>query len=840
MQKPRNPTIEKPDGLQNLITLASQQLDITKTIASKLSNSLSRKQLTSIGMSDLASIIEKSQPAKSTIKEKITSSTQAISEKLKPITKSDTEKVSPKNNIDRSATIKKATSAVEKNQKTQEKNSASLISGQPSDNRKLENVISKAMVDANKKIEAEKDDEIKDPDKTPSLLENIKDLLASKKDKEDAQLKPEQAAKPSGSGLLDSLFGGKLPFKLGSLGGLSAIVSTALPILVGSMIGHYISKMDMPAVGKGIMSAIGVSGKALINIITKGTTGIKGLPTIIKSIESVFSWVGKLVGKLPLIGNAFKSVGGVVGKVASIGGNLFKAFSGIGKTLGKAFMPILKKLPIISAAAGIYLGIGRIRKGGGLNILQGIMDIVSGIAGATGLGLVVSIPLDVLNFLIDMWKSKNEANEKEGKPRQSMWQWVVSGFKNLGTALWGKIKNTSIVKGAAQMVDGVKMMLGGNILSGTRTFFSSFGTMFPWIGKMFSGVMSMIDTIGDLFSSKNEDATEEPKQSMWSAIWSGFKTISTTIAKKLFSILPNFIQNWFMSDSGNGEKTFDALKPVKTLGKKLLGWLDGSTKEDSKEPEEQKGPSLFEKFADLSREVMLGVVNKLPPFLKKFVSIKDGKLSVHFGKGLSEVGASIKKKWKSWFGGSSENDESDAVDTSTQTDAKTRTDQKSKETTPKTSPNFGQVHDVKLLNDILKTLLNIAKNTAKPIRLMSDVKHPQMEQSIKPQDVKPTSTASSSPAKPAQKDTSEFDMLTKIHQTNEKVANIMLEIKTLNQLLAKTMSENTTMTGQMVGMLPSLAKQQPTPPPPMPTGEYRDPINAFRTDSLFTPTRRLI
>ena len=295
-----------------------------------------------------------------------------------------------------------------------------------------------------------------------------------------------------------------------------------------------------------------------------------------------------------------------------------------------------------------------------------------------------------------------------------------------------------------------------------------------------------------------------------------------------------------MSDSGNGEKTFDALKPVKTLGKKLLGWLDGSTKEDSKEPEEQKGPSLFEKFADLSREVMLGVVNKLPPFLKKFVSIKDGKLSVHFGKGLSEVGASIKKKWKSWFGGSSENDESDAVDTSTQTDTQTRTNQKSKESTAETTPNFRQVHDVKLLTDILKTLSDIAKNTAKPIRLMSDVKHPQMEQSIKPQDVKPTSTASSSPAKPAQKDTSEFDMLTKIHQTNEKVANIMLEIKTLNQLLAKTMSENTTMTGQMVGMLPALAKQQPTPPPPMPTGEYRDPINAFRTDSLFTPTRRLI
>jgi len=777
MQKPRNPTIEKPDGLQNLITLASQQLDITKTIASKLSNSLSRKQLTGIGMSDLASIIEKSQPAKSTIKEKITSSTQTISEKLKPITKSNTEKVSPKNNIDRSATIKKATS---------------LISGQPSDNRKLETIISKAMVDANKKIEAEKDDEIKDPDKTPSLLENIKDLLASKKDKEDAQLKPEQAAKPSGGGLLDSLFGGKLPFKLGNLGGLSAIVSTALPVLVGSMIGHYISKMDMPAVGKGIMSAIGVSGKALINIITKGTTGIKGLPTIIKSIGSVFSWVGKLVGKLPLIGNAFKSVGGVVGKVASTGRNLFKAFSGIGKTLGKAFMPILKKLPIISAAAGIYLGIGRIKKGGGLNILQGIMDIVSGIAGATGLGLVVSIPLDVLNFLIDMWKSKDEANEKEGKPRQSMWQWMVSGFKNLGTAIWGKIKDTSIVKGAAQMVDGVKMMLSGNILSGIRTYFSSYGTMFPWIGKMFKGVMSMIDTVGDLFSSKNEDATEEPKQSMWGAIWSGFKTISTTIAKKLFSILPNFIQNWFMSDSGNGEKTFDALKPVKTLEKKLLGWLNGSTKEDSEEPEEPKSSNLFEKFADLSSEVMLGVVNKLPPFLKKFVSIKDGKLSVHFGKGLSEVSANIKKKWKSWFGGSSENDESDAVDTITQTDTKTKTNQKSR------------------------------------------------EQSINPKDVKPTSIASSSLAKPAQKDTSEFDMLTKIHQTNEKVANIMLEIKTLNQLLAKTMSENTTMTGQMVGMLPALAKQQPTPPPPMPTGEYRDPINAFRTDSLFTPTRRLI
>lgn len=796
MQKPSNPTIEKPDGLQNLITLASQQLDITKTIASKLSNSLSRKQLTGIGMSDLASI---------------------------------TEKVSPKNNIDRSASIKKATS---------------LISGQPSDNRKLETVISKALVDANKKIEAEKDDEIKDPDKTPSLLENIKDLLANKKDKEDTHLK--QAAKPSGGGLLDSLFGGKLPFKLGNLGGLSAIVSTALPILVGSMIGHYISKMDMPAVGKGIMSAIGVSGKALVNIITKGTTGIKGLQPIIKSIGNVFSWVGKLLGKLPLIGNALKGVGGVVGKVASLGGNLFKAFSGIGKTLGKAFMPILKKIPIISAAAGIFLGIGRIKKGGGLNILQGIMDIVSGIAAATGLGLVVSIPLDVLNFLIDMWKSKNEANEKEGKPRQSMWQWMVSGIKNLGTAIWGKIKNTSIVKGASQMIDGIKMMFSGNILSGIRTYFSSYGTMFPWIGKMFKGVMSMIDTVRDLFSSKKEDATEEPKQSMWGAIWSGLKKIATTIAKKLFSVLPNFIQNWFMSDSGNGEKTFDALKPVKTLKKKLLGWLDGSTKENAtEEPKEQKGPSLFQRFADLSSEVMLGVVNKLPSFLKKFVSIKDGKLSVHFGEGLRNVASGIKKKWKSWFGGSSANDEDEDdavdVDTSTQTDTKTRTDQKLKETTTETFPKFGQVNYGKLVTDILKTLLDIAKNTAdKPIRLMLDVKHPQMEQSINPKDVKPTSIASSSLAKPAQKDTSEFDMLTKIHQTNEKVANIMLEIKTLNQLLAKTMSENTTMTGQMVGMLPALAKQQPTPPPPMPTGEYRDPINAFRTDSLFTPTRRLI
>lgn len=197
-------------------------------------------------------------------------------------------------------------------------------------------------------------------------------------------------------GLLGKLMGG--------LGSVFGPILSAFPLLLGALGLGGISALTGGAVG-----TKGMLGLAHAGVLKAG----KGLAT-----------AGKFGAKMlsPLTGLAGKGVDKIVGtKALDLGIDVAEtagttAVKSIGKLSAKAFLKsLIKKIPFVGAAFGLYLGVKRMLKG---DWLGGIMEIGSGLASMLpGIGTAASVGIDVLIAGRDIKNELENSKDKTKDPR---------------------------------------------------------------------------------------------------------------------------------------------------------------------------------------------------------------------------------------------------------------------------------------------------------------------------------------------------------------------------------------------------------------------------------------
>jgi len=232
--------------------------------------------------------------------------------------------------------------------------------------------------------------------------EAIKDLQKIKTGEETKQTEP---SKPESGGLLSKL--------MGMLNGLS------FAAIVAYVLGEFVSTLKVPAIGP-----------IIAKLFTKLDYAKVFLRVLTSPFEKLFAKFGdslKFLTKSADVADATTDIA----KGAEAGGSIFKVFKSkffgflANTPIGKLFVAmkggvkagskLFKFVPFIGDLLSLYLGYKRIKEGSGwLDMTQGIIDIVSGIAGLTGIGAPVSILLDSINLLIDLTRygAKKDAEMK--------------------------------------------------------------------------------------------------------------------------------------------------------------------------------------------------------------------------------------------------------------------------------------------------------------------------------------------------------------------------------------------------------------------------------------------
>lgn len=116
-------------------------------------------------------------------------------------------------------------------------------------------------------------------------------------------------------------------------------------------------------------------------------------------------------------------------------GKIFKVVFGPGVKLAKG---ALKFIPIFGDILSLWFGYERIKEGGALNVVQGFMDIISGILGLTGIGTPVSLALDGINLLIDLckWGYEEGTTAVQAKGYKGIWDFIVQKMKKVMSEIY--------------------------------------------------------------------------------------------------------------------------------------------------------------------------------------------------------------------------------------------------------------------------------------------------------------------------------------------------------------------------------------------------------------------
>ena len=403
-----------------------------------------------------------------------------------------------------------------------------------------------------------------------------------------------------------------------------------LMAIIAAAIGDFISKMSIPGLGKLIVNAIaqpmGLLGKFLSDNKKIQAFGAKIAPAVTKGLEALKK-VGQVFEKIPVLGKLFSGLGKVGGKVVSGGAKLFSALKGgITKVAGK-LGSFMKKIPFVSGLIGIYLGVTRIKKGGALNIFQGIVDIISGVAGCfPGIGTAISIPLDVMNLLIDIWKNKqSKGAEPEGK--KGMFSELFGKIKSVAKSIWAKFTKIFFF-GPINWLFGEDDGDGGTKLN--------FMKPVNWIMDKFSWLIGA--------KAVNEDAPAK-ELGTFGKLWGKMTDFAKFIFRnftKLFYIGP--IGWLFGVDDREGGKKLDFMKPVRWIADKFA-WLS-EAKETKETPDTKPNKSIFgtlmSKIKNFAKEALPNIIKCLPRWLQDFVSIgEDGSIRVTPGAGIMKFGGRI-------------------------------------------------------------------------------------------------------------------------------------------------------------------------------------------------------
>lgn len=282
----------------------------------------------------------------------------------------------------------------------------------------------------------------------------------------------------------------------------------------------------------------------------------------------------KFFGEGSFIAGLFKE-GGVAGKILT-GGVFGKLIGGIGKT-------VLKRLPILGSIFNFYDSVMAFKEG---DYVKGFISLFSGIANLfPGLGSIISIALDVVNFLFDT------EGGKQVKELFNAGQFT-QGFSKLGDVLADKIP---FLKWFHDLGENI----GGAVAGDTESIIKLFtqfglGDFAKWM-------------FGDMF--EQQTAIEQS---------SGINSILITVTDKIVSVI-----DWFLNLIPTGLKdTLDNVyESTKTKIKSLFGF--DSSEDDSQKLQRELEDKLQRKKREQLEKMQQKEDTKSYEMLNDFMSSAD-------------------------------------------------------------------------------------------------------------------------------------------------------------------------------------------------------------------------
>ena len=263
-------------------------------------------------------------------------------------------------------------------------------------------------------------------------------------------------------------------------------IGSAIKTITGK-IGEWIGKFKtfmfevFEGLGERISKIMGSAQKYLMGKFSKLTANLSSIRSVVsESLDSIINWVKKpFQGISTAIMEFFTKKGG--GELATVaatkleGSLISKIFKGSLKFLGKLSLSVLRKIPGPGTLISFYFAYKRYKQGDHTGAL---IELISGLAGSTGLGMVLSIGLDMLN----VWRDMSGRTAEEVKKNGATENWFTKMVDGFGKWASENLYNWPYV---GSLIRSIEHFEAGKWKEG----FISLANAFPLVG----GLLAMFD-----------------------------------------------------------------------------------------------------------------------------------------------------------------------------------------------------------------------------------------------------------------------------------------------------------------------------------------------------------
>jgi hypothetical protein len=310
----------------------------------------------------------------------------------------------------------------------------------------------------------------------------------------------------------------------------------------------------------------------------------------------------------------------LIQKTFNIAGMLTKGVGVYAKLMGG---PVLKRIPFLGSLFNFASAKEKFDQN---NILGGTLDLASGIAAfVPGVGLPVSIGLDILSSIIGTQEAKENGTQQTGFDFAKMALKATKFVTKLGKPFF---KRLPLLGSLLSFADAWDNFQNDNILAGSLDLVSGVANLFPGIGTGLSLGVDVLNTlmstktesgktrfqaVGDWFSKVWEWVKETPVMKAFFDLYDGIEAVFMGDMPRAFETLSNIplIGGMFESigkalnlDTKNSP-TIESSKPIKLTTNNTQKIIDNLPTEYNKEEEEklsEQSKNIISKTKELQKE----------------------------------------------------------------------------------------------------------------------------------------------------------------------------------------------------------------------------------------------
>jgi len=281
--------------------------------------------------------------------------------------------------------------------------------------------------------------------------------------------------------------------------------------------------------------------------VSTGKLATEKKPENKSSILGIAAGIVGVLAAAYAIWEMFGAEGGFVMKAVSKLPSFLKLLKGTAGKIGTSLLKRIKFIPFIGALAGFVFAFMRFQEG---QWFRGTLEIVSAIAGLTGLGLPLSYIIDGALLLYDLSEEKGSetgmvsAAVKGGKyATKAIFSVLKKTATTVGTKLLKVLKFVPFIGGVAGLALSYMRFQDGEWVAGIFEFVSAILDFIPGVGNIASYIIDgglllydLLKTPTDSSATSGSNATKTSRLEF--SFSNGMNYITKLIGPKLLKALP--------------------------------------------------------------------------------------------------------------------------------------------------------------------------------------------------------------------------------------------------------------------------------------------------------------